>query len=114
MSIHAVIAVKTSTGFSAIYCHVGGGSLILELGAFFSTLEKAQELITLGNILSIDKGIVDAYCRDRGERLSKNAPELCTDHTDLIRTAQEFYRADYLHIFHEDGKSGYWTTTFIG
>lgn len=108
MSTRSTIAIKTSTGFSAIYCHNDGSLVLGELQKHFNTLEKAQELIALGSISSIHEGQVVAYSRDRGEDYEDNKSENVEHHWELMTMAHS-HDAQYLHIFRQGSESGTWS-----
>lgn len=101
MSTHSIIAVKTTSGVRAIYCHWDGylghvGKTLLE---HYNSQSRAEQLIELGNLSGLapiiepvptavhsfdqpQKNVCVAYDRDRGEsghssRMFPNVNEMC-------------------------------------
>lgn len=113
MSTHSTIGIQNSDGsIDAIYCHYDGyfsnnGFLLKN---HFNTLEKVQELISLGDLSYLEKnihptekhdfdypqdGVCVFYGRDRGEQ--NVASQNYSDLKSFISHAQE-----YAYVFKDD------------
>jgi len=118
MHTRSTISIQTSEdAIRTIYCHYDG--YLSHVGAmlhtYYNTEEKANALIDLGDLSSLDKNmtpdpdarhsfdhkqtdVVVAYHRDRGEAL----------HIDRSVSIHEIDSQEYNYIF-KDGAWYYWT-----
>jgi hypothetical protein len=76
MATRSRIGIENQDGtVSSIYCHFDGyeSGVGATLKEYYTTREKVQSLIDLGDISSLNETIEEtvAYHRDRGERLNK-------------------------------------------
>ncbi|MDL2274393.1 hypothetical protein LJC34_07650 [Oscillospiraceae bacterium OttesenSCG-928-G22] len=112
MSTNAVISIKDHDKYRAIYCHWDGyvehtGNV---LASHYNTIEKAEQLISLGDISFLDKhvapeggvehtfekpldGVTIAYHRDRGEPL--RGPREFMSLSQMIRS---FSSCTYIYV----------------
>lgn len=119
MSTHSTISIQTPQGaIRSIYCHYDG--YLSHVGAmlhmYYNTEEKANALIDLGDLSSLDEkitfdhnlphsfvhqqaGVVVAYHRDRGDALRIDC------HDSIL----DIDNQEYNYIF-KDGAWYYWTT----
>lgn len=115
MGTPATIAIKTDTGYKAIYCHWDGYPSYMYplLRDWYGTQERAEALVSFGDASSIHKRLVPSqdsghsfdkpeedvcvfYHRDRGEPWTQNEPEFCL-------TKEEVLSSQYYTYIFEDG-----------
>jgi len=114
MSTNSTIIIKEKETFKSIYCHWDGypEHQLPILNGYYNTIEKAKELISLGNLSSLgerlnpnmaghsfnnaEDGVCVAYGRDRGE----DDQEADSDQNlEALRSEQ------YNYLFNEDTKT---------
>ena len=116
MSTNSTVAVKTDTGYEAIYVHWDGyfSYMYPMLSENYASLERATALVSFGDASFIDKRITPSqgsnhsfvmpeedvcifYHRDRGEPWSQVKPNFYHTKGEVLKTQY------YTYIF-EDGR----------
>ncbi|MBT7443740.1 MAG: hypothetical protein HN790_07210 [Methylococcales bacterium] len=105
MSTHSIIALEQDNGsIISIYCHFDGyeSGVGKILKNDYTELKDIQNLISLGNLSSLD-GQPVAYHRDRGEPWAKNKPVHFKNINNLMNQCD---REAYTYVWAE----GTWQT----
>lgn len=115
MSTNSTIAIKTDTGYKAIYCHWDGYPSYMYplLRDWYGTQERAEALVSFGDASSIHKRLVPSqdsyhsfnhpeedvcvfYHRDGGESWHQNEPKFSLTKEEVLRQQR------YVYIFEDD------------
>lgn len=115
MSTNSTIAVKTDSGYKAIYCHWDGYPSYMYplLRDWYGTPERAEALVSFGDASSIDKRLVPSqdsghsfnrpendvcvfYHRDRGEPWHQNEPTFYLTKGEVLKSQY------YTYIFEDN------------
>jgi hypothetical protein len=95
MATRSAIAIKTSTGVRAIYCHWDGylEAAGVTLQESYTTAEQINELMELGDLSTLADTPFgcEAYHRDRSEPFEQTR-------------AREYSDREFLYVFLETGK----------
>lgn len=114
MATRSTITVYDNKMYTSIYCHFDGypSGVGAILNSHYNTLDKAKELVGLGNISVLGenlnppanvhhsfenqvKGVTVAYHRDRGEAWEDNKP-------DVFANIGQLSAQDYNYLFKDD------------
>ena len=110
MGTQAIIAVKTTKGYTSVTVNYDGDTLLSTLSKYYDTSFKARELVNYGNISTLGKrihpigehsfnnredGTTTYYHRDRGEKLFKNTYRNQKQMFDFIKSMC----CDYVYYF---------------
>lgn len=110
MSTNSTVAVKTDAGYKSIYVHWDGyfEYMYPMLSTWYSTVERAKDLVNLGDASFIDKRLVPSkgsghsfetpengvcifYHRDRGESWNNVQPITYSTKEEVLRTQYYVY-----------------------
>jgi len=108
MATRSAIAIKTSTGVRAIYCHWDGylEAAGVTLQESYTTAEQINELMELGDLSTLADTPFgcEAYHRDRSEPFEQTRAREYGTVQDMLEGEFENSDREFLYVFLETGK----------